>query len=77
MKLVEFTGKSIKKKINNKNNIDGNIYLIDGTTFTLPDTLKNQEKHPQQASQKEGLGFPICRALCIVCLEVGLLLMQK
>jgi hypothetical protein len=77
MELVKFTGKSIKEKINNKNNIDGNIYLIDGTTFTLPDTLKNQEKYPQQVSQKEGLGFPICRALGIVCLESGAIVNAK
>ena len=77
MELVKYTGKSVKEKFNNRNNINGNIYLIDGTTFTLPDTLKNQEKYPQQVSQKEGLGFPICRALGVVCLESGAIVNAK
>lgn len=69
--LVRHTGNSIKEKITNKRNIEGNIYLIDGTTFTLPDSVKNQEKYPQQSTQKEGLGFPICRSLGVFCLESG------
>ncbi len=77
VELVKFTGKSVKEKINNKNKIDGNIYLVDGTTFTLPDTLKNQEKYPQQISQKEGLGFPICRTLGVLCLESGSIVNAK
>jgi len=70
-KLVRYTGSSIEEKIDNRNGINGNIYLIDGTTFTLPDSVKNQEKYPQQSTQKEGLGFPICRALGVFCLESG------
>lgn len=70
-KLVRYTGSAIKEKIDNLNGIKGNIYLVDGTTFTLPDSVKNQAKYPQQSTQKEGLGFPICRALGIFCLESG------
>lgn len=69
--LVRCTGTAIKGKINNKQNIEGGIYLIDGTTFTLPDTIKNQTKYPQQSAQKAGLGFPICRSLGVFCLESG------
>jgi hypothetical protein len=70
-KLVRYTGSAIKDKIDNLNGINGSIYLIDGTTFTLPDSIKNQEKYPQQSTQKKGLGFPICRALGVFCLESG------
>uniref|UniRef100_UPI0012FEF294 IS4 family transposase n=1 Tax=Psychromonas sp. Urea-02u-13 TaxID=2058326 RepID=UPI0012FEF294 len=70
-KLVRYTGNAIKEKIDNRNGIKGSIYLIDGTTFTLPDSAKNQEKYPQQSTQKKGLGFPICRALGVFCLESG------
>jgi hypothetical protein len=59
------------KKIDDRKRIKGSIYLIDGTTFTLPDSTNNQEKHPQQSTQKKGLGFLICRALGIFCLEIG------
>ncbi len=75
--LVRFTGESVKNRMSNSNKIDGNIYLIDGTTFTLPDTIKNQDKYPQQVSQKEGLGFPICRTLGVLCLESGAIVNAK
>lgn len=48
-----------------------NIYLIDGTTLTMPDTISNQEKYPQSKVQKQGLGFPICRMVAIVSLYTG------
>jgi Transposase DDE domain len=47
------------------------IYLIDGTTMTMPDTQKNQDCYPQQGGQKEGIGFPICRLVGIVSLASG------
>mgnify|MGYP001774149355 CR=1 FL=1 len=47
------------------------VYLVDGTTFTMPDTIENQEKYPQQNSLKKGLGFPICRAVGIISLASG------
>ena len=69
--LVHHTGKSVVDKIDNKHNIEGDIYLIDGTTFSMPDTIKNQEKYPQQRAQKPGLGFPICRSVGVFSLESG------
>jgi Transposase DDE domain len=50
------------------------VRLIDGTTLTMPDTVKNQAEFPQQAGQKEGLGFPICRLLAVSCLSSGVIL---
>jgi hypothetical protein len=47
------------------------IYLVDGTTFIMPDTQENQEVYPQQASLPLGLGFPICRAVGIISLYSG------
>ena len=32
--------------------------LIDGFTFTMPDTPENQAEFPQQKSQRPGVGFP-------------------
>lgn len=45
--------------------------LVDGFTFTMPDTADNQREYPQQASQKEGVGFPIARACAIVSLATA------
>lgn len=50
------------------------VRLIDGTTFTMPDTPENQTAFPQQRGQKPGLGFPICRMVGITCLSSGALL---
>lgn len=47
------------------------VRLIDGTSVTMPDTKENQEKYPQQGCQKEGLGFPICRIVGIICFSSG------
>ncbi len=48
-----------------------NIYLIDDTTITMPDTKENKEEYPHSKSQKDGLGFPICRIIAIICLVTG------
>ena len=50
------------------------VYLVDGTTVTLPDTPANQAAYPQQNSQKPGLGFPICRIVAVTCLSTGAVL---
>jgi len=47
------------------------VRLIDCTTVSMPDTEKLQEVYPQPKSQKEGLGFPICR-LAILMLIAAL-----
>ena len=48
-----------------------NIYLVDGTTIAMADTIANQKAYPQPNFQKEGLGFPICRLVGIISLTTG------
>jgi putative transposase len=45
--------------------------LIDGFTFTMPDTPKNQAVYPQQQSQQPGVGLPIARAAAIISLATA------
>lgn len=45
--------------------------LIDGFTFTMPDTAKNQAKFPQQKAQKPGVGLPLARAVAILSLATA------
>jgi putative transposase len=45
--------------------------LIDGFTFTMPDTPENQAEYPQQKSQKPGVGQPIARAVAILSLATA------
>jgi hypothetical protein len=50
------------------------VRLVDGTTLAMPDTPANQAAYPQPGSQKPGLGFPLCRMVCLVCLGSGAVL---
>ena len=45
--------------------------LIDGFTFTMPDTLDNQGAFPQQKNQRPGAGFPIARACAVLSLATA------
>jgi len=44
------------------------VKLVDGFTFTMPDTPENQEAFPQLTSQTPGVGFPIARACAVLSL---------
>jgi hypothetical protein len=48
--------------------------VIDGTTFSMPDTAENQQEYPQSNTQAQGLGFPILRAVALTSLATGMVL---
>ena len=50
------------------------VRLVDGTTFSMPDTTENQAEYPQLTSQAEGLGFPIMRAVALCSLATGMVM---
>ena len=50
------------------------VRLVDGTTFSMPDTAENQAEYPQLTSQAEGLGFPIIRAVALCSLATGMVM---
>ena len=47
--------------------------LVDGFTFTMPDTPDNQAAFPQNPAQEPGVGFPIARACMVVSLSCDFL----
>ena len=47
------------------------VKLVDGFTFTMPDTPRNQAQYPQQKAQEPGLGFPIARCVAVVSLATA------
>jgi putative transposase len=50
------------------------VRVVDGSTFTMPDTPANQAEYPQQKTQKPGCGLPIVRAVVVFSLSVGVVL---
>ncbi len=47
------------------------VKLVDGFTFTMPDTPENQEEFPQAKTQEPGIGFPIARACVVLSLATA------
>ena len=45
--------------------------LVDGFTFTMPDTPENQAEFPQNPSQEPGVGLPIARACAVISLSTA------
>jgi hypothetical protein len=45
--------------------------LVDGFTFTMPDTPENQQVFPQLRVQRPGVGFPIARACAVLSLATA------
>lgn len=50
---------------------DREVFLADGTGFTMPDTPENQLAWPQSNKSPAGLGFPIMRAVALISLATG------
>jgi putative transposase len=48
--------------------------LVDGFTFTMPDTPANQAAYPQHTVQQPGVGLPIARAVAILSLATACVL---
>jgi hypothetical protein len=48
------------------------VFLVDGTTVSMPDTSKNQAAYPQPKGQKPGVGFPLLRVVLVVSLATGM-----
>lgn len=50
------------------------VYLFDGSSVSMPDTLQNQRAYPQPDTQKPGLGFPLARIAAVFSLSCGAVL---
>lgn len=47
------------------------VYLVDGTGLSMPDTVENQAIYPQSQTQAPGIGFPAMRAVAMISLPTG------
>jgi hypothetical protein len=52
------------------------VKIVDGTSFSMPDTAANQAAWPQPSGQKEGCGFPVAKLVGVFSLASGALLEQ-
>jgi hypothetical protein len=47
------------------------VKLVDGFTFTMPDTPENQAQFPQIGAQRPGVGLPIARVCAVLSLATA------
>ena len=47
------------------------VFIVDGSSVSMPDTPKNQRKYPQPPTQAKGLGFPLARIAVLLSLATG------
>jgi hypothetical protein len=50
------------------------VKVVDGSSFSMPDTEENQGFYPQPRGQKPGCGFPVMRVVALFSLATGTLL---
>jgi hypothetical protein len=53
------------------------VYIVDGSSVSMPDTKKNQSHYPQPKAQKKGCGFPVMRIVALFSLATGALITFK
>jgi DDE family transposase len=50
---------------------DRSVFIVDGSTVSMPDTEENQATYPQPPTQQPGLGFPLARITVVLSLATG------
>jgi hypothetical protein len=50
------------------------VFVVDGSTFSMPDTPELQAKFGQPGAQKEGCGFPVAHLLAMFDVNTGMLI---
>ena len=47
------------------------VFIVDGSSVSMPDTPENQQKYPQPPTQAKGIGFPLARIAVLLSLATG------
>ncbi len=70
-RMAKEIGERVHRKADGSWNWHGReVFLVDGTTFSMPDTPENQLAYPK-SDPNYPLGFPIMRAVALVSLATG------
>jgi hypothetical protein len=48
-----------------------NVFIVDGSHVSMPDTPQNQANYPQPEAQRPGIGFPLARLTVFLSLATG------
>jgi hypothetical protein len=48
-----------------------NVFIVDGSHVSMPDTEQNQARYPQPEVQQPGIGFPLARLAVLLSLATG------
>jgi hypothetical protein len=48
-----------------------NVFIVDGSHVSMPDTPENQASYPQPEVQRPGIGFPLTRLTVLLSLATG------
>jgi hypothetical protein len=74
-RVARKTGSALDSKVDSKWLWKGRrVYIYDGSTVLMPDTVENQLVYPQVYNQKAGVGFPIARIAAVFSLACGAVL---
>jgi hypothetical protein len=72
--MAKEIGERVHRKADGSWNWHGReVFLVDGTTFSMPDTEENQLAYPK-SDPNNAIGFPIMRAVALVSLATGAVL---
>lgn len=70
--LAKLTAEELQMSIDRQWKWNGrSVFIVDGSTVSMPDTPKNQQEYPQPPIQKPGLGFPLARIAVLLSLATG------
>ncbi len=48
-----------------------NVFVVDGSYLSMPDTPENRASYPQPVVQQPGIGFPMARVVVLLSLATG------
>lgn len=72
VRLAKEIGRQVHDSAHNAWKWNGrDVFLADGTGFSMPDTPENQLAYPQSNQSRKGLGFPVMRAVALLSLSTG------
>jgi len=79
IRLVKQTGQALHHKPTDESSdehlwCNKRVFLTDGSSLSMSDTMENKQKYSQHSNQHEYIGFPVARIVGIFCLHTGALI---